>query len=125
MQQERKMRYLGPPHRRDVCRPLQGNGNLTYPVQSCYSFVTAVSLSRRFFIVALWAERRGIVAPFRVARAGVAQLVEQLTCNQQVGGSIPFASSIKIEEVFVYSYVNMRWMHPVFLAVMPARGRTP
>src|SRR6185369_3048438 len=25
--------------------------------------------------------------------AGVAQLVEQLTCNQQVGGSIPFASS--------------------------------
>ena len=26
--------------------------------------------------------------------AGVAQLVEQLTCNQQVGGSIPFASSI-------------------------------
>src|SRR5574341_1120754 len=24
--------------------------------------------------------------------AGVAQLVEQLTCNQQVGGSIPFAS---------------------------------
>ena len=26
--------------------------------------------------------------------AGVAQLVEQLTCNQQVEGSIPFASSI-------------------------------
>lgn len=26
--------------------------------------------------------------------AGVAQLVEQLTCNQQVGGSIPSASSI-------------------------------
>ena len=25
--------------------------------------------------------------------AGVAQLVEQLTCNQQVGGSSPFASS--------------------------------
>ena len=25
--------------------------------------------------------------------AGVAQLVEQLTCNQQVGGSNPFASS--------------------------------
>ena len=25
--------------------------------------------------------------------AGVAQLVEQLICNQQVGGSSPFASS--------------------------------
>ena len=28
--------------------------------------------------------------------AGVAQLVEQLTCNQQVEGSIPFASSIYV-----------------------------
>ena len=28
--------------------------------------------------------------------AGVAQLVEQLICNQQVGGSSPFASSILI-----------------------------
>ncbi len=28
--------------------------------------------------------------------AGVAQLVEQLTCNQQVGGSIPFASSMMV-----------------------------
>ena len=27
--------------------------------------------------------------------AGVAQLVEQLICNQQVGGSIPFASSYR------------------------------
>ena len=27
-------------------------------------------------------------------KAGVAQMVEQLTCNQQVGGSIPFAGSI-------------------------------
>jgi hypothetical protein len=26
-------------------------------------------------------------------RAGVAQLVEQLICNQRVGGSSPFASS--------------------------------
>ena len=26
--------------------------------------------------------------------AGVAQLVEQLTCNQQVAGSIPIASSV-------------------------------
>ena len=29
--------------------------------------------------------------------AGVAQLVEQLTCNQPVGGSTPLASSIFIE----------------------------
>jgi hypothetical protein len=28
-----------------------------------------------------------------VARAGVAQLVEHLICNQRVGGSSPFASS--------------------------------
>ncbi len=28
------------------------------------------------------------------ASAGVAQLVEQLTCNQQVAGSTPIASSI-------------------------------
>ena len=29
-------------------------------------------------------------------RAGVAQLVEQLICNQQVGGSSPFASSKRL-----------------------------
>ena len=29
--------------------------------------------------------------------AGVAQLVEHLICNQAVGGSSPFASSIKCE----------------------------
>ena len=29
----------------------------------------------------------------RVGRAGVAQLVEHLICNQRVGGSNPFASS--------------------------------
>src|SRR5690606_36637073 len=33
-------------------------------------------------------------------KAGVAQLVEQLTCNQQVGGSIPSASSTSWREVF-------------------------
>lgn len=32
--------------------------------------------------------------------ADVAQLVEQLICNQQVGGSSPFISSIKILSVF-------------------------
>ena len=31
---------------------------------------------------------------FRHLRAGVAQLVEQLICNQQVGGSNPSTSSI-------------------------------
>ena len=30
----------------------------------------------------------------RIRDAGVAQLVEQLTCNQPVGGSTPLASSI-------------------------------
>ena len=34
-----------------------------------------------------------------VARAGVAQLVEQLTCNQQVAGSSPIASSSDIKTV--------------------------
>ena len=32
--------------------------------------------------------------------AGVAQPVEQLTCNQQVGGSIPFASSSNLNILF-------------------------
>ena len=32
-------------------------------------------------------------AVFGVGRAGVAQLVEHLICNQRVGGSNPFASS--------------------------------
>lgn len=31
---------------------------------------------------------------FSFSKAGVAQLVEQLTCNQQVVGSTPIASSI-------------------------------
>ena len=31
-----------------------------------------------------------------VLRAGVAQLVEQLICNQQVGGSSPFASFLDV-----------------------------
>ena len=35
--------------------------------------------------------------------AGVAQLVEQLTCNQQVGGSNPFASSNFWDEAAVES----------------------
>ena len=35
----------------------------------------------------------GLRSGFRVGRAGVAQLVEHLICNQRVGGSNPFASS--------------------------------
>ena len=35
----------------------------------------------------------GFRAGFRVGRAGVAQLVEHLICNQRVRGSNPFASS--------------------------------
>jgi hypothetical protein len=47
--------------------------------------------------------------------AGVAQLVEQLTCNQQVGGSIPFASSRD-------RVVNERSKAEIFW--QPRRGRT-
>ena len=52
-----------------------------------------------FYAVAR-AERECVRADFgwswvvsRVGRAGVAQLVEHLICNQRVGGSNPFASS--------------------------------
>ena len=34
-----------------------------------------------------------VLCTFFVCWAGVAQLVEQLICNQQVGGSSPLASS--------------------------------
>ncbi len=34
------------------------------------------------------------LSSFKFRDAGVAQLVEQLTCNQPVGGSTPLASSI-------------------------------
>ena len=36
---------------------------------------------------------RSSVRPEQAVRAGVAQLVEHLICNQRVGGSSPFASS--------------------------------
>ena len=46
-------------------------------------------------------DRRKIGTYYEVLSvAGVAQLVERLTCNQQVGGSTPFASSI--HEGFFY-----------------------
>ena len=37
-------------------------------------------------------DRSGGWVTFSLTSAGVAQLVEQLICNQQVGGSSPFAS---------------------------------
>ena len=37
--------------------------------------------------------------------AGVAQLVEQLICNQQVGGSNPFAGSICCVDLSRYTYL--------------------
>ena len=48
-------------------------------------YVHRVSVPVRFY---------GLRGVFRVGRAGVAQLVEHLICNQRVGGSNPFASSI-------------------------------
>ncbi len=39
--------------------------------------------------------------------AGVAQLVEQLTCNQQVGGSIPSASSTLFGFVRVFGFIRI------------------
>ena len=51
--------------------------------------VTSVTLTCLCFFGSIYTRRC-----YRTAGgAGVAQLVEQLTCNQQVGGSIPFASS--------------------------------
>jgi hypothetical protein len=37
--------------------------------------------------------------PARFSKAGIAQLVEQLTCNQQVAGSIPAAGSVEYERL--------------------------
>ena len=37
----------------------------------------------------------------RLRDAGVAQLVEQLTCNQPVGGSTPLASSISKAKLLI------------------------
>ena len=57
---------------------------------------------RRLLLEPRWAESAGGVLAYRpekqfeggpACRAGVAQLVEHLICNQAVGGSNPFASS--------------------------------
>ena len=48
------------------------------------------------------------------ALAGVAQLVEQLICNQQVGGSRPFASSI-----FTFYVKAALWICYAYKAACP------
>src|SRR2546426_8997657 len=45
---------------------------------------------------------------YGVWQAGVAQRVEQLICNQRVGGSNPFASSSPRERAFVCMVVALR-----------------
>ena len=42
----------------------------------------------------LWFRRRKTYVLFFVVQANVAQLVEQLICNQLVGGSSPFIGSV-------------------------------
>ena len=46
--------------------------------------------------------------------AGVAQQAEQLMCNQQVDGSIPFASSIEIK-------INVHFVFPFIFLLMSQR----
>ena len=55
-----------------------------------------------------------------VVLAGIAQLVEQLICNQQVGGSNPSASSRKINPIitesgflFLFSYIFDFSFYPI------------
>src|SRR5262245_56307917 len=48
---------------------------------------------KQFFCLAAVEDPKYLCYSHKFVDAGVAQLVEQLTCNQQVGGSIPFASS--------------------------------
>src|SRR6185369_15935175 len=52
--------------------------------------------------------------------AGVAQLVEQLTCNQQVGGSIPFASSFLSSAQKILAEVKYAWRGQVAERLMAA-----
>ncbi|SVA17654.1 uncharacterized protein METZ01_LOCUS70508 [marine metagenome] len=53
--------------------------------------------------------------------AGVAQLGEQLICNQQVGGSSPLASSI----IFVGSCPSGQWEQTVNLPAHAYGGSNP
>ena len=48
----------------------------------------------------------------RIRDAGVAQLVEQLTCNQPVGGSTPLASSISKAKLLILLAIYF-WLYIV------------
>ena len=41
--------------------------------------------------------------------AGVAQLVEHLTCNEKAGGSNPSASSIQIKRIKMIKFIKRIW----------------
>ena len=49
----------------------------------------------------------------RLRDAGVAQLVEQLTCNQPVGGSTPLASSISKAKLLILLAIFMSVIHGI------------
>ena len=61
------------------------------PAGRCVLTLISVPWFVRSGSVSAWIS--GLRDGFRVDRAGVAQLVEHLICNQRVGGSNPFASS--------------------------------
>ena len=52
--------------------------------------------------------------------AGVAQQAEQLICNQQVDGSIPFASSMVINTVIVD--INVHFVFPFIFLLLSQRN---
>ena len=56
-----------------------------------------------------------IVAGCKTVFAGIAQLVEQLICNQQVGGSSPSTSSIKFHIVYMGEFPSGQWGQTVNL----------
>ena len=58
-----------------------------------------------------------------VLQAGVAQLVEQLICNQQVGGSNPSTSSTKPRQVHTEEYPSGQRGQTVNLLAMPTMVR--
>ena len=61
--------------------------------------------------------------------AGVAQLVERLTCNEQAGGSNPSASSIQIVKLVRKRFFNVKWVAVIQrvgeVRFLKANGSTP